>query len=72
MDDFLGGYSGGFAIYDVVGGGVAISPGNGTATIVGIGYGRSLGGAGSAITVNPSVGLTTALIHTNARWKMSH
>jgi hypothetical protein len=44
VDNFLSGYSGGFSgAYALAGGGLAVSPGNGTATVVGVGAGEAIG-----------------------------
>jgi filamentous hemagglutinin len=43
-NNFAGGYAGGVSgAYDLVGGGIMYSPGNGTATVLGIGAGVNLG-----------------------------
>jgi filamentous hemagglutinin len=48
VDNFLGGYAGGAAgAYGVLGGGMIWSPGNGTASVVGVGAGVQAGSASS-------------------------
>ncbi|WP_409014868.1 hypothetical protein [Caballeronia sp. LP006] len=42
MNNFAGGYAGGMSgAYGIFGGGIVSSPGNGTATVIGVGGGAS-------------------------------
>ncbi|WP_157374700.1 hypothetical protein [Burkholderia ubonensis] len=66
-NNFLSGYAGnGAAAFSAVGGGVVYSPGNGAATVIGVGVGANLGKTSNPASVG--MGYTVDQGKTGVRW----